>query len=401
MTWLFCSLVTLLPAAGPPGCSPAMLVTQLDSEAFAERQAAERGLRGWGVAALPALEAALDLPDLEQRRRVQRLLRQLREEQAAVALKQLHRGQMPERLGLWNHFRRMVGTSPAARDTFVLMYTQAGPAFEDLDLALRRREWGEAQNLANEIITRALPSQRWGFREIGKRRSRKEHYSLLAALFVCRLPSIQMRLETDQRLLIAMLENEEISMICLKKDDAAHVLQMLLFHWSTAPRRESPGMDPMLMLVAMEVREPGLELARKRLRGDATPREKAVAASYLGWHGQASDAALILPLLKDRQFYRTDLPAVQNRDVALAALRQLTKADLGTALRASKRPSVVTEYVYTISEGKTLTVVVPRLDPPIFNNDTEREAAFAAWRKWVAAHPDKLRDAPPREKEGP
>ena len=391
MTWFLCSLVMLVPAVAPPGTSPAGLVAQLDSEDFTQRQAAERGLRGWGVAALPALEASLDLPDLEQRRRVQRLLREMRDEQAAIALKQLHRGQMPERLGLWNHFRRMVGTSSAARDTFVLLYTHAGPSFEDLDLALRRREWREAQRLADEIIVRALPPQRWGFRELGKRRSRKEHFSLLAALFVCRLPAIQMNRVVDQRLLIAMLENEEISMICLKNDDTAHVLQMLLYHWATASRSESPGMDPMLMLVAMEVREPGLELARKRLCGEATPREKAVAASYLGWHGQASDVPLLLPLLKDRQFYRTDLPAVQNRDVALAALRQLTKADLGTALRASKRPSVVTEYTYMIGEGKTLTVVVPRMDPPIFNNDTEREAAFAAWDKWVAAHPDKVR----------
>jgi hypothetical protein len=30
------------------------------------------------------------------------------------------------------------------------------------------------------------------------------------------------------------------------------------------------------------------------------------------------------------------------------------------------------------------------MQAPLFANDTEREATFAAWRKWVAVNPGKL-----------
>ena len=386
MIWLVCSLVTF--AAAPPGPSPAALVERLGSDEFAERQAAENALRGWGVAALPALEASLDLPDLEQRRRVQRLLRNICTDVATANLDQLRADRMPARLGLWNHFRRIAGDTPASREVFHKIYELEGAALEELDLAIRRRDWGATRQLANESVARTLPSQPGGVPEPAGRAPRKSD-RVFTVLFLSQLPGVERKEATEVLLAANLFESGELQAISFKHDRKARVLQALLIHWSVAARTYSTEQDLMLVLIAFEAREPGLDLARKRLRGDATPQEKAVAASYLGWYGQSSDAALILPLLGDKTPYKERFANVQVRDIALAAIHKLTRAHLGTTLRPDRRPTVVSEVAtYVIS--RWVSQVRPSMQAPLFASDAEREAAFAAWRKWVAANPGKL-----------
>jgi hypothetical protein len=364
-----------------------MLVTQLDSQAFAERQAAEHGLRGWGVAALPALEAALDVPDLEQRRRVQRLVRNLCTLQAERNLSRWRLGQMPARLGLWNHFRRTVGDSPASREIFWSLYALEGAAFEELDRAIRCRDWAEVRQLANNAVARTLPSEPTGRQSPDYPPSTSNR--LMTVLFLSQLPGAERRAETEELLISNMIASNELQTISFKRNQNARVLQALVIHWFAAHRAYSSNQDLMLQLIALEIREPGLEFARKRLQGKATPSEKAIAASYLGWYGRPADAALILPLLDDKTPYRDRFANVQVRDIALAAIHKLTRADLGTTLRPDRRPTVMVEITFYLLSGP-VTQVRPSMQAPLFANDTEREATFAAWRKWVAVNPGKL-----------
>jgi RNA polymerase sigma factor (sigma-70 family) len=63
------------PATGPSDKQAAALIAQLDAPAFATREAAEKELRGFGDAALPALRTALEgKPSGEQRERLKRLV---------------------------------------------------------------------------------------------------------------------------------------------------------------------------------------------------------------------------------------------------------------------------------------------------------------------------------------
>src|SRR5262249_44551916 len=62
-------------ATGPSEKQAAELIAKLDAPAFATREAAEKELRGFGDAALPALRAALEgQPSSEQRERLKRLV---------------------------------------------------------------------------------------------------------------------------------------------------------------------------------------------------------------------------------------------------------------------------------------------------------------------------------------
>jgi WD40 repeat protein len=65
----------LRPATAPSDKQAAELIAKLDAPAFATREAAEKELRGFGDAALPALRAALEgKPSGEQRERLKRLV---------------------------------------------------------------------------------------------------------------------------------------------------------------------------------------------------------------------------------------------------------------------------------------------------------------------------------------
>ncbi len=78
-------LTLLLPSRQPskaadPPLDFEQLAAQLDSDSFADRQAAERTLRQAGVAALPTLEQIVDSPSAEVRSRARRISQAIQDE---------------------------------------------------------------------------------------------------------------------------------------------------------------------------------------------------------------------------------------------------------------------------------------------------------------------------------
>jgi hypothetical protein len=386
MTWIIASLLTLVPTAGPPATPPAVLVTQLGSEDFTQRQSAENALRGWGLAALPALEAALDAPDLEQYRRLRRLLRQLRDEQVGLNLKRMQVGWMPERLGLWNHFRRTVGDTHAAREMFRKMYALQGAAFEELDLGIRRREWHEVRTRVNTLCDRLWPEanifmqMEWGLK------GWPELTPLLTATFLSGLPGARLSDPQRKNLLVnGLLSHPDLAPKAQGKDQVARVFHALAY--ATVEKQKRPQqLESLLLLTLWEARGPALEFARSQLRDPAVASaEKGVAASLLGWYGERADLELILPLLEDKTIYPSNSMQIQVRDLALVALVKVTGADVKGTVPVEEYPHVVIRTKIR-RQGKWIPVNLAHVRNPIFYTDAERDAAFAAWRKWAAAH---------------
>jgi hypothetical protein len=388
MIGIVCSLVTLLPAVAPPGTPPAVLVAQLGSDEFAQRQAAQRGLEGWGVAALPAIEAALDRADLEQYRRIRRLLRHLYAEKAAVQSMQLHKGQVPERTGLWDHFRRATGDGPAARYLFATLYALEGAAFEEVDLAIRRREWDEVRTAINALCDRHCPPATLKTQHERRRGYWPEPTPHLMLLFLSGLPGARLGDPQYERLFGDLLQRYDLQSSAQMKDEDARVLQ-LLGHASAARQSGARRTDPLWLLLVWESPGPGVALARSRLRGPSSPREKTLAACYLGWYGEPGDVGLILPLLEMKAPYPGVVDGVQIRDLALLAVIRATKIDRKDLPQVGELPPILRRPIlfWRLEE---ISANIPSRPHPVFETDEEREAAFAAWRKWVAANPDKL-----------
>jgi hypothetical protein len=395
-------LALLLPetpgAAPPPLLDPAVLVKQLGSDRYEHRVAAERALLVLGIRAIPAVEAGSVSADLEVRRRCQRLLKQLRVELCARRLQLLRAGRPDSSIPLWDHYRRMFGQGPEATALFADLYEKEGELFEEVAVALRRRDHKEARRLYQDHVERLTrksvetPAPRDPRREKGRRYGElppEDHPRIVAALLIGILPGMTLNDEGRSWLTLPLSYHVAFRRESARKDARGELVRELLGRWCLTARSEVALWNALWMVLAHGVTESGRELARRTLADSKSPQLLAGAACILGHHGQEEDIPRLLPLLKRTENYHKDLGGIQVADVALESLVRLTGQELRDYGTARSNPLFTISH--QIKDGKgNFTVLMPCYPVAIYPDSAQRQAAFRKWQEWAKNNPKRL-----------
>jgi hypothetical protein len=143
----------------PPTETAAVLVRQLGDPSFRVRDRADQQLRQLGRATVAALEAGLNDPDPEVRRRCQRLLPLARRTDLDLRLDAFVTGKEGPKtpsLPAWSAFRGVVGSDQSARDLFAAIYRAEPALLEALEKdprAAATQVKARCQQLVNNLYT--------------------------------------------------------------------------------------------------------------------------------------------------------------------------------------------------------------------------------------------------------
>jgi hypothetical protein len=168
------------------------------------------------------------------------------------------------------------------------------------------------------------------------------------------------------------------SAAALAEGPQAGTLRGLLEAWVARGTHEMLGYYNLQLAMRYNLKEAGLELARKVLTTPgASTNALQNAALAIGRFGDKSDRPRLEPLLKNSTVCHTwSTPKVQNalvkteiRDVALVMLLKLT----------DQEPK---DFGFNLLEPSTLTVY--QIYSFGFADNADREAALAKWNAWAA-----------------
>lgn len=356
---------------------PAVLVQQLSTGTFAERQQTTTKLLKMGLAAADALKAVSSTGPLEARDRAQQILAEIYQTEFARRLVELKRSPAVEfasRLPEWERFAALVGTDKKSIQVFSELQEAESQLFlvrlfspQRLPEVLEQRASELARQFTGDTTT-AFPAA-----------------SYAGLLLLASNPDTLLRRATSTNVSSAFSDQrlEKLLLDGVQKD----VFRQLLNAWM---ERRGPGIAAeRRLLFAMRHRlEGGRTLARHVVASDSNRPDKLLAILALGSLGDPTDIELLEAQFGSRTVLwpmrgqqvgqrqpdgsvRSSDYSVQACDVALMVcvhLRGLNARDMGIQVR----PSDVTLFV---------------VDSLGFEDEASRQKAFAAYRRAIPSRP--------------
>jgi HEAT repeat protein len=342
-------------------------LAQLGDDAYQVREHATRQLIERGLAARPAVLAALEDPDPEVRLRCQRILAEIEAREETRILQAFLEEKDPDNdhgLSGWPAFRELAGDSPETRK----LYAQLYQAERNLLSAVGRRG-RDLHELFSARLTEVLQNMRVAVPG-GTATRQVPLLTAMALLFVAGDERVDLENTSVQTLVI----QSEVQQRLAAGEDR-DLLRKLLGRVVAREVAGTAGYQNMILAMRFDLKEalqPALKLARE---DKASGIYRLYALLAVAKFGSREDVAAIEPLLTDATVVYTRGGAgarapqfqTQVRDAALAVLIHLQGGKLeefGMAVRPAA------QYIYQpTSLG--------------FANDDARDAALAKYREWV------------------
>jgi len=344
------------------------LVRELASGEFAVREEASRQLIELGIAAHPALEAALSSPDAEVRIRARSILNTIVEADFQNRLEAFAAdsdGTHAQSLPAWDDFSSHFGASRMSRQLFVEMQRTESEMLRAL---------AKSPEAASEVINRRT-------REIldGQRESLMQIGTLAALLYVGSAPDVKVEEDSCLHIFPYVVQstyqrNKETSLwpIMLKK---------LVGRWIAKDTTPAMMNQNLILAATLELKPETLAISARVLESEESPAgSRQVAMLMLSRFGDKSHVVHLEPFLTDKSVCGTvqiERPPhqveLQLRDIALAAMLYLTNQSLTDYGFES-----AVEYGPNVFQVGTLGFV----------DAATRDAALKKWGEWRAAHPD-------------
>jgi len=277
--------------------SPEELVLQLGAAQFSQREAAEKRLRALGRKALPALRQAKRDKDLEIARRATKLS----EEISRVGIFE-HKS--------WERYKRIAGDTEASRKFFSAMVQD--DTYQDV---LEKAEMNPKK--AGELYVN----------EINRL---YQHYNTLEQ-FPVPLNATMFLLGSFPETAYVAVEGRKQRSILLwlsfaegAEGEYREPFAKLFVAWF-ATRKQTDVLEQALHAAVVSRVKECLPLVRK-LAADATldPKNRAIAALFLGLEGDTGDAQLLMPYRHESAIYEG---SIQVGDVILAMILELHRQD--------------------------------------------------------------------------
>lgn len=352
------------------------LIEQLGAATFGQRQRASRELIAAGPAAMPKLQAALDHPDPEIRRRAREVLNVVWELdflERLAAFEADAENLQPHDLPGWPRFHEQFGRSEAARRLFASML-RAEPSL------IRAAEATPEQ--AGDMLEARCQQIQEGLRARRLEKGAGVPLGTTAALlFVGSGPGVNVSLQARNHVAYFTYQPSFQSAVTGDTAELASLLRALLSAWLTSAATTDPvaAYQNMMLAIRFSLSE-GADAAVTVVRaaGVATNMKQS-AVLALAKLGTEKHVAVLEPLLGE-----TDVCAVrqeggqrvetQLRDVALLAMIRLSGRNPGDFGFTRLRPNSLMVYDAT-SIG--------------FPSDRQRQEALQAWRSWSQSAADK------------
>ena len=332
------------------------LVEQLDSDSYAQREAAASQLTRLGDDAVAALEAALKSPQAETRLRVERILAEIRQDDLERRIDAFLASSDPasgENLPLWPRFRDLAGDGSQQRQWYVRMLRSEGDLLS-----------AAATNPRAAAGTFQLRCQE--LQQVSSSQARELHDANLAAILL---------VAGDDRLPIAAGTESMLYRFCshsavkaeLEQAENESIMRKIVGSWIASGRG---GYYALRLAMQHEMPE-GLVAAETMLDGKTADYYRQYAILTFAKLGDKSHIPRLMKLLGDANVCTThqvnnEKYQTQFRDIALVAVLHLAGYDPQTFGFERIRPH--SEYVYS---PYTLG----------FKDEKDREAAFARWEK--------------------
>jgi len=372
--------VTLLPAAtllaanapmaDVPRATPqqiAVLVDQLGSAEFAEREQASRDLVAIGISTRAALEQAVQSPDAEVRLRARAILVTVLSSDFEQRLEAFALGDEKSHLTLpaWEEFAAVYGDHRAARQLFVEMQRCEPELLEAVAAGPT-----QATTLLNDRMREIIDGRRDSLNNLG---------TLATLLFVGAADGVEAG--EDGCLHVYPYVVQATYRGNLKSPMWPGLLKKMVGRWIA--RDTTPAMtNQNLQLAAqLELKPETMSIASRVLETkDSLPGSKQLSIMMIARFGDQGELPLVEKYLQDTtvlgQVQVDDPPRqvdLQMRDVALAAALHMS----GQSLREYGFNNVQ-EYAPTVYQVGTLGL----------EDEESRIAAFKKWTEWRAEHSD-------------
>ncbi len=343
------------------------LVKQLGDGSFAVRESAAKRLMKFENAAKPVLLGALEHEDLEIRLRARQLLAAIGKSELGRRLTAFLESNDPDedhKLPGWHRFRQIVGDARPVRELFVEMVRREGSFLSSIESdakASRDRYAQRVQSLGTSFNT-------------GARLEAVAAPTLASLLFTGTNPGINMDSSTGYQMYSLLSRTQNMN--ALTKGQQSEMLRKLLASWLKHHSSNSYlARNGLMLTLQYDMKDVGLEIARKLSRNKTVPSSTLpYAALTLGKFGDASDVALLEPLLENKTVCHSwhngkfkEVIKIQVRDVVLAVLVHLTEQD-----HKDYGFELLREYERTLFHIYTCA----------FPKDEDRQTALAKWKAW-------------------
>ena len=332
------------------------LLEQLDSDSYAQREAATSQLTKLGDQALAHLQEALKSPQAETRLRAQRIIAEIQQDDLQRRIDAFLTSTEPDAgqdLPVWPRFRELVGDSPQARQSYVSMLKAEGELLKAA--ASNPRVAAGAFQLRCQQLQAESAAQG---REL-------EQATLSAVLLVAADDRVPVGSGTES-LLYRFCTHSAVKAE-LEQSDSDSIMRKLVGGWIASGRG---GYYALRLAMQHELPE-GLSAAEKMLDGNTPAYYRQYAILTFAKLGNKSHISRLMKLLGDATVCTThrvndDTYQTQFRDIALVAVLHLAGYD--PQMFGFERIRPHSEYVYS---PYTLG----------FKDEQDREAAFAKWEK--------------------
>lgn len=339
------------------------LVRQLGADSFHVREEAARKLAAHGMAAMPALKAGLEHPDVEVKAKCRRLLAVLLDIELENRIRDFLAGGEKDsgpKFPCWTRFRKLVGEAKEARELFIQMLRAEGNL---LDVAEREPKAAGQQlaRVARELSTMA---------SIGHVNSLS--LGTIAALyFVGSDP--QVSVGDDTAINIYYLVYQPAAQQELKGGPHGDRVRAILGAWVSRPASPTTTFQNVMLAAQFDIKEgvtAALELAK-----NPDVQQKAVGIQAVGKLGSKDQIPVLEKLLTDStpvssQKEKGVVLSTQVSDVALAALVHLSGQKFA-------------DYGFERIQTNPQFLFFPH--SASFTDGAKRDAALKKWRDWQAA----------------
>jgi hypothetical protein len=366
-------------------------VRQLGDRDFRVRESASQALLRLGEKSLAALEAGMQDPDPEIRRRCRELHQQVLRLGLEERIKRFltAKDNSPDSsLPGWKRFAELVGNDDSARRFYAEMVRHG------YDLLLRVERAAESQDeqlqrQAQEALAQFLGGMyQTVFNNNTGVAGTVAPESFALALFLMSYPILRDNRVQFSRYAYPMCHQQNIRQTLMANDDTGRVLRRLVAGWISAETDAAVQMQGMQLALSFDL--PELFPVAKRLAANAQipGYTRAQALSVVAKYGGKKEISFLERFLDDKSHVTTyhvskdNKPVVYKteiRDWALALLIHLT----GQPLR---------DYPFPVLQ---VMRVAGNLDPvrsytPYyfgFSDASEREVVFKKWQQWRVEHP--------------
>jgi hypothetical protein len=355
-------------------------IALLGASKFDQREEASQALVKLGNAARAPLAAALKHPDAEIRSRARWALAGVRHRDLEARLASLAAAdwqQTQHQLPGWQAFCDEFGSAAAVRETYLDMVQAEIDLFVELENQPSELLPAMSQRLQvlESLTSRAMPGVQPWTAPAG---------SVLALLFVGSQPEVEISAILDSQVLV--LVTQAPFRQTLTAGPLSGLARKMLDRWLRESATVQMSQNWGWLAFQYKLEEGGLQMARRALHGPGNGNgaqngpgmggNLAYPILALGRFGSKADLPLLEPLLADQTVCFTFQINKQQLQV------QLRDLALGVALHLSGQDPKDYGFDRVQRDERTLF----SLTSLSFEDSTKRNAAFARWHDWQAAH---------------